>query len=120
MEPRRPGGADHDRLVGYAIAIASNYLLDRQRGAVAIPIQEDSLASGPEESPEAEVGVQEQLGALLAKVRNLPPREREVVLLVLRRGLTTGEVAQMLDIKRESVRRYLARAIIRLRDNLES
>ena len=104
-------------LVAYATAVARNLVVDgiRQRRTTLTangPLIEPAAVL----SPEANARQNEVMEAVSA----LPAREREVVLLVLLDGLTTREVAQLIRIKQESVRRYLARAVLRLRTALDT
>lgn len=74
-----------------------------------------SRAPGPERRLERQRlrnRVDEAIGAL-------PPRCREVFLLIRRDGLTYGEAAEALDLSESTVDTHMGRALRRLREELE-
>ena len=62
---------------------------------------------------------QEELGEIIARaVRALPPRRREVFVLVRHHGLSYREAAQVLDLAPQTVANHLSMAMADLRDSL--
>ncbi len=60
----------------------------------------------------------EQEKIVIQALNDLPERERKLLLLY-RRGLTYSEIAEILNIKKESVGTTLARTIEKLKNNLK-
>ncbi len=75
-------------------------------------------AEGLAPSPEVAAERGELTSMINAALSVLPPREREVFVLLDLEGLTTGEVAETLDVTPSTVRAALAMARRRLRDAL--
>ena len=53
-------------------------------------------------------------------INNLPPREREVIFLKYYSGLTSQEIAEVMDINYQSVGNTLQKAIYKLRKKSEN
>ena len=70
---------------------------------------------GEFEAPPDRRAAYEEVELLRASLRELPPREREVVILRDLQGLSTWEVARVLRISPITVRRHSSRALARLK-----
>ena len=69
-------------------------------------------------SNEAEVRAEAQLASRALKV--LKPKEREVVLMSVQRGLSHSEISAQLDMPLGTVKTYIRRGLIRVREALET
>jgi RNA polymerase sigma-70 factor (sigma-E family) len=82
-----------------------------------------AAGQGDDVDPRAEVDVavvdRERDADLLAAVRVLPRRQREVIALRYLEELSTAETADVLGCSEGSVKAYLSRGLARLRDQLE-
>lgn len=76
----------------------------------------DVVAASP--SPESELAVHDIEHALAAALRGMPPRCREVYVLVREHGLTYAEIAVALDIAPKTVEIHMSRALSILRERL--
>jgi len=98
---RSPGNFDPSRgsLPGYIAMMARSRAVDRIRSRKAGAAAADRLAvrdAAPEpaaESPSETVIRRDEAGRLLTVVADLPPVQREAVLLAYGRGLTAAEIA---------------------------
>jgi RNA polymerase sigma factor (sigma-70 family) len=88
----------------------------RTRGG-AKPLPEDVFdARSIDPADEAET---RELGEIVAaEVSRLPPRQREVLVLIAYEGLSNAEAARMLDVTEQNVRTTLHLARERLRGRL--
>ena len=68
-------------------------------------------------SNEAEIRAEAQLAARALGV--LKPREREVVLMSVQRGMSHTEISELLDIPLGTVKTYIRRGLIRVREAIE-
>jgi RNA polymerase sigma-70 factor, ECF subfamily len=88
-------------LPGYVAMMARSRAVDRVRsrnaGSAAVErlgVRDDADRFGVEESPDERVVAREEAGQVLAAVAELPPAQRDAILLAFGRGLTTAEVAE--------------------------
>lgn len=93
--------------------IASNTAMDNLRRRkvvefVALEEDYDALNGGPD--PEAQLHAKQQLHALEAALRRLPPNQREIVLLREIEGMSYSEIGATLNISEGTVKSRLARA----------
>jgi len=74
--------------------------------------------AGPEGHPDPAEAIEqaERRATVQAALRELPPREREVVLLKFHGQLTNGELARVLGISESNAGTRVHRALTRLRD----
>lgn len=107
----------------WLFTIAHHEVVSRARSEARHPVQPLDLAreqvviSGP--SPEHAAITAVDADSLLALVRELPPRLREVVELRLV-GLTDREIAEVLGISGPAVRKAQSRALAHLRRQLSA
>lgn len=77
------------------------------------------LSPSAELNPEEQYEQAEQLGALASALEDLPPRMREVLLMVAVDELSYEEAAVLLTVPVGTVRSRLSRARLALREKLE-
>jgi RNA polymerase sigma factor (sigma-70 family) len=112
---RRPHAVPHgDEARLWLYAVARKQLSNHRRGAnrhvrLLGALSETLRTLPPEPAPSVEIL------AVRAAVRQLPDRDREVLMLTAWDGLTAPEVAVVLSITPDAVRTRLARARGRLR-----
>jgi RNA polymerase sigma-70 factor (ECF subfamily) len=101
---------------GFLFRTAHNLALDHLRRDRSIPIDElDDITSasladaGP--TPEEQVATRQELAIMRAIILELPPKCRQVFLLVRVEGLSHREVAAEMGMSQTMVRKYLARAV---------
>lgn len=101
---------------GFLFRTAHNLALDHLRRDRRVPIDElddittASLAdAGP--SPEEQVAARQELAIMRAIILELPPKCRQVFLLVRLEGLSHRDVAAEMGMSQTMVRKYLARAV---------
>lgn len=106
----------------WLFTIARNLAVDQlRRGGIAWERPgEDQRAEVPDSSPSPlrRVEAAERLEELENALRQLPPGQREVLLLSRYAGLSHAEIAQVTGSSPEAVRVALHRALSRLRDLL--
>ena len=102
-------------LYGVATNVCRNASRSRRRYLRAVA---SVPASGTEPDPAERVtdrlGSQARMRAVLEQVRALPPREREVLALVIWAGLSYEQAAAALDVPLGTIRSRLSRARARL------
>lgn len=104
---------DHRR---YLFRIASNLARDHERHVrqgveVTLPEPAAQAIPDPRPDPEMEALRRAELDDLLRAVGSLPPRCREVFLLVKVQGLTYAEAAARLGIARNTVMVHMSHAL---------
>ena len=106
----------------WLFTIARNLLIDRFRKGRGSPDVNDTEAlrtvPEPDASPLERAEAQELAERLEVAVRQLPPSQRDVVLLSRFAGLDQDEVAQVTGASPQAVRVTLHRALRRLRELL--
>jgi RNA polymerase sigma-70 factor (ECF subfamily) len=106
----------------WLFTIARNLALDhfRRGGTVLERVGEDRVALVPDPSPSPlrRVEAGQELRQLEAALQQLPPGQREVILLSRYAGLSHPEIAEVTGSSPEAVRVALHRALSRLRDLL--
>jgi RNA polymerase sigma-70 factor, ECF subfamily len=110
-------------LPGYVAMMARSRAVDRVRsrnaGAAAVErlgVRDDADRFGVEESPAERVVAREEAGRVLAAVAELPPAQRDAVLLAFGRGLTTAEVAEASGVPLGTAKSRLRLALRRTRE----
>lgn len=100
-----------------------NLAIDRRRAAARAPRQDDTdigaTLPGREQSPDSLVETGELRGALARICAGLP--ERQCLVFILRdiQDFSCEEIAEVLGLKPPTVRVHLARARLRIRDQLK-
>jgi RNA polymerase sigma factor (sigma-70 family) len=101
---------------GFLFRTAHNLALDHLRRARRVPM--DSLEDGAAAwladaapSPEEQVATRQELALMRTIVMELPPKCRQVFLLVRIEQLSHRKVAEELGMSQTMVRKYLARAV---------
>lgn len=103
--------------------VASNVLRNQQRSRRRFKDAIDSLALLPARSPELverQAEAAAEAADVVAQVRRLPRRERDVLVLSVWEGLSHAEIAEALGITIRAVRARLAQARHRLRSERPS
>ena len=106
----------------YLYRIASNLLTDHYRDQTRQPrtTAEDLSAAVVDGTPGQERALlaKDQVGHLERAIEELPPRQREVLLLHKFEGLSYGEIADRLGISKNTVMVHMMRALAYCRDHL--
>ena len=110
-------------LPGYVAMMARSRAVDRVRsrnaGAVAVErlgVRDDVDRGVVEESPAERVVSRDEAGRVLAAVRELPPAQRDAMLLAYGRGLTTAEIATASGVPLGTAKSRLRLAVRRTRE----
>ncbi len=109
---------EEDALRRYIAVTVRNKALDvcRRQQSVRLLAEAEDVASLPDpESVEARILLMEEIRQVLSGIRQLPPREQEVLRLKYDQGLKHREIAQLLGISESSVTKYAERARRRLK-----
>ncbi|AYA64853.1 MULTISPECIES: RNA polymerase sigma factor [unclassified Alteromonas] len=108
-------------LKAYLFKIASNLAIDRlrskQHNTVFKPL---TFVESNHPSEEQYALKKEQLKLMTGFINELPPRCRKAFLLSRLHGLSSGEIASLMNISDRMVRKYLVRATEYCRDRLDS
>jgi RNA polymerase sigma-70 factor, ECF subfamily len=118
FDPRRGS------LPAYLAMMARSRAVDRVRSrAAGVAAVErlgvrDAEREGAEESPAERVGRRDQAGRVLAAVGELPPAQRDAVLLAYGRGLTTAELARAAGVPLGTAKSRLRLGLKRTREAL--
>ena len=132
MQKRRGSYAQQGRWLGWVLRIARNATLDHLRSRKkwqdvgAGSDGDDGLTSFwdrlPDEAPLADETVdrQEQRGRLEACIAELPPEQREVLLLRQETDLTFREIAELTDVSINTALGRMRYALINLRRMMET
>jgi RNA polymerase sigma-70 factor (ECF subfamily) len=93
--------------------------LRRRAPATVSLTEEQAELVDPNASTPAEVAAAGELGdRIAAEVARLPPRQREVLVLIAYEGLTTVATAALLDVTEQNVHANLSAARARLKERL--
>jgi RNA polymerase sigma-70 factor (ECF subfamily) len=119
FDPRRGS------LPGYVAMMARSRAVDRVRsrtaGAVAVErlgVRDDADRGGAEEPPDELVVTRDEAGRVLAAVGELPPAQRDAMLLAYGRGLTTAEIARAAGVPLGTAKSRLRLGLLRTREAL--
>lgn len=119
---RRQDLAAIERPDRYLFETAKNVAIDyhrraRARGGGRHVSYEDALHAPTAPSPETVYGAQEELAKVLAILRGLPERTRNIFILVRLENIRQVEVARRLGLSISAVEKHLRIAMARLSDN---
>lgn len=108
----------------YLFRIARNLAIDhfrREQIRCTDSVPEEVLDEIPTEvaGPEAQAINQKRLEAIRAAVAQLPPRSREVFIMVRMQGMTHAEIGAALDISPKTVFSHFTRALQLLKAHLD-
>ncbi|MGW1642507.1 RNA polymerase sigma factor [Streptomyces lavendulae] len=108
-------------LTTMANSTVADYMREQQRYAEVLIGDDWSALTLPDHERSAEDTVAERIRNIevLLKVKSLPVRQREVIVLVYFLGLSLPEVAEQLGVTHDTVRRYRSRALDTLRELLQ-
>ena len=81
-------------------------------------MRDDADRGGVEESPPQRVVVRDEAGRVLAAVGELPPAQRDAMLLAYGRGLTTAEIARAAGVPLGTAKSRLRLGLLRTREAL--
>jgi len=79
----------------------------------------DNPVAGPDADPALQAAAQQTLDEMQLALENMSPKVRAAFLLHRRDGLSIDEIGKVLGITRPMVKKYLVRALMRLRQHLE-
>jgi RNA polymerase sigma factor (sigma-70 family) len=79
----------------------------------------DNRVAGPDTDPALQAAAQQTLDEMQLALENMSPKVRAAFLLHRRDGLSIDEIGKALGITRPMVKKYLVRALMRLRQQLE-
>lgn len=105
----------------WMLRIATNLLRDDERRRRRRPNEVagvEAMADPSVAIPESEAMAVEDRERILTFIDGLPPRQREVIHLSAVEGLSPGEIAEVLDISRNSAKVSLCEARKKLREAL--
>jgi RNA polymerase sigma factor (sigma-70 family) len=104
-----------------AANIAHQYRSDRDTGPRWVPFEESAeiltslVGSSRGTAPEAEVELSERLEDLTQRLDSLPTKVQSALLWHYRDGYTCEEIGARLAIRRNRVKKYIAKAMARCR-----
>ena len=120
MNGRRPETLENPR--AYLYRIASNLVADHFRGMKLAPrpaapaIRESVPDDAP--GPESTLLARDEVRRLEKAIDDLPPRQRQILLLHKFDGLSYAAVAERLGISKNTVMVHMMRALARCRERL--
>lgn len=111
---------DPDDLGPWLFTVARNRVIDHRRRASARPQRADATVSlDHRTTPIDEIEVLVARAEVLEALRELPARQREVIVEVFYRGSTVAAAADLLGVPAGTVKSRLYYGLRVLRDNLE-
>ena len=102
-----------DAALRWLYAVARNVLRDTRRSMMRRGRLVEKVAAQPQplvDGPEVHVVRLAEHEAVLAALRKLPERDREIILLVEWDGLSREQVAEMMSVSRAAIDKRMARA----------
>jgi RNA polymerase sigma-70 factor (ECF subfamily) len=107
----------------FLFATARNFLIDLVRHSRVVQIEamadlETLDIASDQPGPEREVSAREELRAVHAAIRRLPPRGQEAVVLRKVEGLSLREISVRMNISEKTVERHLTEGLRSLADVL--
>ncbi|MGZ2256664.1 sigma-70 family RNA polymerase sigma factor [Roseobacter sp. A03A-229] len=111
----------HAHPMSWLIAIARNLCIDRlrQRKAPAVPITDAMEVPDPAPGPEATTAQSQQRSQLDSCLAKLSPRKAEAVRSAYVEGYSYQDLADRFEIPLNTVRTWLRRSLLSLRDCLK-
>ncbi len=125
---RNPGLFDPSRgnLAGYVAMMARSRAVDRVRsigaGRAAVErlgVREEDRP-GDDDGPSASAIRRDERGRILAAVKDLPPRQRDAVLLAFGKGLSTAEIAEASGTPLGTAKSRLRLGLAKTREKLDT
>ncbi|MEH0072210.1 sigma-70 family RNA polymerase sigma factor [Pannonibacter sp. Pt2-lr] len=117
-----PAGSDIRNPRSYLFRMANNVAADRlrgQRSAVSCaPSEELAAAVDDSASPEQITDYRQRLSRLQEAIGELPPRQKQVLLMHKFDGLTHTQIAAELGITKSAVEKLIMKALAHLRDRM--
>jgi len=111
----------------YIFKTASNALKDMRKRELA---RESLMVQGLSETPEAEIDAgfspervvlgQEAMRVLVAALREVPEKSRDIFMLRCFEGLKHAEIAKVHHLSKRAVEKHVARVLARLKEAVES
>lgn len=100
--------------------VAQQHTLSQTSSTSSIDLQ-DLLAepAHPPNDPALEVSAEQSLEELERALQALPPKARATFLYHRRDGMTLDEIGQRLGVSRAQAKKYLAKALLQVRKQLE-
>lgn len=112
---------DHAKVRSWLMTLTSRKAIDLIRTRKPnVSIDEVAESSSPEQTPEQSALTGSQMGALSEALKTLPHQSREIWVLREIGGSSYQEIAELLGISPASVRGKLARARVKLVQEMES
>ena len=102
--------------VAWLIRIARNAATDMHRRTRPVPIASDLVDNGAQDGPEADVLADEARAALLSAVRELPPIQRDAIVMRYAAGLTARDIGAVLGKSDQATQKLLTRAVATIRE----
>jgi RNA polymerase sigma-70 factor (ECF subfamily) len=102
-----------ERFDSYLFIIARNYIISELRKKIAIPLGDAVVETFEEESKAPDkVLAHKQLTELVAKGMNLLPQQQKIAFALSRdEGLSHEEIAQQMELSKETVKKHICRAL---------
>lgn len=112
-----------ERTKPFLFATARNVLINRLHRENVIPLEiaadlDLTIVPSDDPGPERAVLARETLRRLQLALNDLPPRQREALLLKRLEGLSLHEISQRMGISEQVVSNYIRRGIFALADQL--
>jgi RNA polymerase sigma factor (sigma-70 family) len=121
---KRPEQVRSPKAYLYRVAanIAYEHRLSSKAGPSWVPFEESaelqaSLSASSQSDPETAAELCERLQEIAQRLQTLPPRFRAALLWHYRDGYTCDEIGQRLAIRRNRVKKYIAKAMARCRES---
>jgi len=99
-----------DYLAAWVVRVATNLALDGLRRRRVWVLPRDPASDRPPLDEQVSANV-----SLVAALKNLPPRQREIVVLCHLEGFTRVEVSHLLGLSSETVKTHLTRGLMAIR-----
>ena len=108
----------------YLFTVARHVVIQHSIRQSHLPFSGDSPAAlerlvDPDPDPVEEISAQESPRELNSAYRQLGPREQATLCYHMRDGLTMKEIAGRLGVTRQMVKKYLEKAILKMRHQLQ-
>jgi RNA polymerase sigma-70 factor, ECF subfamily len=106
----------------WMVAIARNRAIDivRQKGDLSIEDAPEAIGAATTPPPLARREMSEELKRLLACLGKLDPEKQRIVLLAYYSGWSREQLARKLDIPMNTIKTWLRRSLLEIRECMES